>query len=602
MQEVKAHKIIRIFLASSIDDTKEERDKLQNKILAVWNPIFKRFNTELKLFRCEQMTEEWLKRNQETIDEEIRNSDVFIVIFKNTVGNYTFHEFQVARDSYSKTSGRPRIYPYISNELIKNINQIPALQEITRDDNYPETFSVIDTIEISLLERLGKELSLRVQPHYDGTITINDVIGAFDISPQEISKAYLITQKDYIDFAVRLFEGMYKEFPFVQYNGQKFPDGVLFSDDSVRGFDRESLDFSITEHSELLYGPTMPIDENFLHELKQSHPQRFCNTVMPYKFFDFMNDEVVLSENRKINGLKMYVGPDEANVFSTLTLRDELEKLYESQERTLTPQNSPLRTSIHAAVKGDPTSAIFRGAARASAVGIQLMVLFPVKDPMKRRDRNTGRFADGNHLWIPVVKRSEHAREQPGFYQFAPCGGFRIFDEPEAAENDRNIQEQNFDFFRTILHLYVRELFNETTSNGDKFGDSKYDKPEHASLSDAALDSVYAEELCAMLQDGRADMEFLGASVSVAALKYDLVFSLVIHDQEFFLRNRKAFKSDYCAASLNIYPVEYLLQENFLHGENCLAEEIAGPLTLLSGSEQIDDDLRTKLKDHFNIS
>ena len=56
MQEVKAHKIIRIFLASSIDDTKEERDKLQNKILAVWNPIFNKFNIELKLFRCEQMT------------------------------------------------------------------------------------------------------------------------------------------------------------------------------------------------------------------------------------------------------------------------------------------------------------------------------------------------------------------------------------------------------------------------------------------------------------------------------------------------------------------------------------------------------------------
>lgn len=271
MREVNTHKIIRIFLASSIDDTKEERDKLQNKILAVWNPIFNKFNIELKIFRCEQMTEEWLKRNQKTIDDEIRNSDVFIVIFKNTVGNYTFHEFEVARDCYSKTNGKPRIYPYISNELIKNIDKIPALQEITRDDNYPETFSVIDTIEISLLERLGKEMSLRVQPHYDGTITINDVIGAFDISPQEISKAYLITQKDYIDFAVRLFEGMYKEFPFVQYNGQKFPDVVLFSDDSVRGFDRDTLDFSITEHSELLYSPTVPIDANFLHELKQSH-------------------------------------------------------------------------------------------------------------------------------------------------------------------------------------------------------------------------------------------------------------------------------------------------------------------------------------------
>lgn len=60
MREVNTHKIIRIFLASSIDDTKEERDKLQNKILAVWNPIFNKFNIELKIFRCEQMTEEWI--------------------------------------------------------------------------------------------------------------------------------------------------------------------------------------------------------------------------------------------------------------------------------------------------------------------------------------------------------------------------------------------------------------------------------------------------------------------------------------------------------------------------------------------------------------
>ena len=80
------------------------------------------------------------------------------------------------------------------------------------------------------------------------------------------------------------------------------------------------------------------------------------------------------------------------------------------------------------------------------------------------------------------------------------------------------------------------------------------------------------------------------------------LYTVAIHDQEFFLRNRKAFKSDYYAASLNIYPVEYLLQENFLHGENCLAEEIVGPLALLSASEQIDDDLRTKLKEHCHIS
>lgn len=52
MREVNTHKIIRIFLASSIDDTKEERDKLQNKILAVWNPIFNKFNINIFFSSC----------------------------------------------------------------------------------------------------------------------------------------------------------------------------------------------------------------------------------------------------------------------------------------------------------------------------------------------------------------------------------------------------------------------------------------------------------------------------------------------------------------------------------------------------------------------
>lgn len=47
--------------------------------------------------------------------------------------------------------------------------------------------------------------------------------------------------------------------------------------------------------------------------------------------------------------------------------------------------------------------------------------------------------------------------------------------------------------------------------------------------------------------------------------------------------------------------IDDLLQENFLHGENCLAEEIVGPLILLSESKQIDEDLRKKVKEHCSL-
>ena len=587
-------RIIYIFLASSIDDTQLERDKLQNKIVAVWNPIFHRFNITLEVFRCEQMTEEWINRHQGTIDEKICQSDIFIVIFKNKVGNYTFHEFEVACKSNADKK-RPHIYPYVSNKLMTDKDTIPELQELTKNSHYLETFDVIDTIEISLLERLGKELSLCMKTHMDGSITINGKEANFNISPQEINKAYLITQKEYIDFAVRLFEREYPGISFVQYKGQKFPDTILVADDSVRNFDKENFDFSFHECSTLLQKPTTPIEPSTLKKLEEKYHIRKNSAVMPYKFYDYMSDEVLLDDSGKIVGLKTFVGSDEDNVFSTLTLRDEFENFYEalkdniSNPPPITRDNFPLRTSVHEKTGKEGVAPIICGAARSSAIGIQVMTLFPVQDWIKKRDRNVGRFADGAHLWTPLIKRSEKAREQPGFYQFAPCGGFRIFDEPEASAKDRNIQEEHFDYFRAILHHYVRELFNETTGNCENFGDSRFDKPAHAALSDAALESTHAQELCDMLSDGRADLEFLGISASVTALKYDMVFLLLIKDKDFYKRNKKDFKSDYNAASLNVYPIDYILQNEFLNGKNCLAEELAGPLALLKNSKLIEN-------------
>ena len=51
------YRVVELFLASSIDDTEQERDKLQNKVMAVWNPIFHTFGVELHMIRCVNVNE-----------------------------------------------------------------------------------------------------------------------------------------------------------------------------------------------------------------------------------------------------------------------------------------------------------------------------------------------------------------------------------------------------------------------------------------------------------------------------------------------------------------------------------------------------------------
>lgn len=88
-----------------------------------------------------------------------------------------------------------------------------------------------------------------------------------------------------------------------------------------------------------------------------------------------------------------------------------------------------------------------------------------------------------------------------------------------------------------------------------------------------------------MLEDGRAELEFLGCSSSLSALKSDLVFLLTIDHENYFKENQYTFRSDFVSRSMKPYPLEYLYREEFLSSENCLAQELACPLALLKGSQ-----------------
>mgnify|MGYP004658465483 FL=1 len=593
------YRVVELFLASSIHDTEQERDKLQNKIMAVWNPIFQAFGTELHVIRCEEMKEEWPNRNQAAIDEKIRAADVFIVIFKNVIGTYTYHEFQVAKETFSE-KGTPHIYPYVSNWLMEQKESFAQLQELTRNDSYPETFSAYEAIEISLLERLGKELSLNIRTHRNGTMTVNGTAEDFDLSAEQVCKAYQLRQKEYIDFSVRLLRPLYPELSVLQYFGQEFPDSVIEAEDSVRGFDCDTWSFALSDSSMLLRAPSVPVSEPERAFLEEHCGERRKQLNFPYRFYHYMNDSFELTKDGKLHGIRAYVGPARENSVSTMALYNEVEQLYAASKHQkdaplLTEQNSPVRTAIQKKA-GTGSASLTNGYGRASGLGIQLVVLFPMDaQNAKRISPKFHRYAGKGHYWTPLVRRSDSAWEQPGFYQFAPCGNFMIFDEPEAAEKDWNVQKQDFDFFRAIQHHYVRELFSGAcASEGRKFGDSPFDKPDHAAMYDKAAGDSHAEELYKMLSDGRASLEFLGCSSVLTALKSDLVFLLVIDDETYFEHSKKDFKSDFVAASLRPYPLEYLMTPDFLDGENCLAQELVGPLELLKTSRLLQKRTKTE--------
>ena len=588
--EQDGYRRVELFLASSIDDTETERDKLQNKIMAVWNPIFHAFGTELRVIRCEQIQARWPLRNQEIIDEKIRAADVFIVIFKNRIGSYSYHEFQVARDTFQK-SGKPHIYPYVSDWLMEQKDAVAELQELTKNNTYPETFSAYEAIEVSLLEQLGKELSLSIRTHRNGAITVDGTAEDFAIPPEQVGKAYQIRQKAYMDFSVNCLKSLYPELAPVRYFDQEFPDVVLAAADDVRAFDLDSWSFAFSTNCQLLPGPSEAVEKSDWAFLEAHCGQGRAQLNFPYQFYAYMNDAFQLNEEQKITGLQAYVGLAKGNSISTMALRNEMEQLYAEADPgqeppALTARNSPVRFAIQQKT-GAGLAALTRGGGRYSGLGVQLVVLFPMsKEAARQINPRFYRYGGPGHYWTPLVRRSDSAWEQPGFYQFAPCGNFMIFDEPEAAGTDRNVQEGGFDLYQAIQHHYVRELFNGSpAAQGRKFGDSPFDRPDHAAMCDKAAQDSHAEELWAMLSDGRASLEFLGCSSSLTALKSDLVFLLVIDDEEYFKRNKKDFRSDFVAASLRPYPLEYLTAPEFLRGENCLAQEIAGPLELLKTSK-----------------
>lgn len=102
---------IKIFLASSIIELKDERKELTDYIMSSVKPLFEMDGVDVRLFKCEDYHSGNLGgSSQDEIDKWLLESDISIFLFKGKAGDKTIREFNLARKM--QTVRRHEIYVY----------------------------------------------------------------------------------------------------------------------------------------------------------------------------------------------------------------------------------------------------------------------------------------------------------------------------------------------------------------------------------------------------------------------------------------------------------------------------------------------------------
>ncbi|MEE0983066.1 MAG: tetratricopeptide repeat protein, partial [Bacteroidales bacterium] len=103
-------KEIKVFLASS-EELKYDRLAFSDLIRKLDN-IYEKRGIRIKLFQWEDFDAAYNdKRKQDEYNEYIKQSDIFLALFRTKAGQFTVEEFELARDEHrEKGSPKPHVY------------------------------------------------------------------------------------------------------------------------------------------------------------------------------------------------------------------------------------------------------------------------------------------------------------------------------------------------------------------------------------------------------------------------------------------------------------------------------------------------------------
>lgn len=177
---------INIFLASSIDEFKMERDELGYFFAKLNNTLIKQ-GVFARLIMCEDMSGTMVSgRKQDVYDDKIRRCDLFYALLGRRLGSCTMEEFEVAY-RHMDYCGKPKIRVFFK-ELGSNDQQTEDILTLKRqfDGELGQPycdFSSIDQVKLSMVQDIGDIHNIELVAKNTGIFVFGKRLT--DIDPQK---------------------------------------------------------------------------------------------------------------------------------------------------------------------------------------------------------------------------------------------------------------------------------------------------------------------------------------------------------------------------------------------------------------------------------
>lgn len=173
-------KIIKFFIASSIDEFFTERQSLK-AFISQLNDIYIRRGIYFELILCEYLSNAIQKYgSQEMYNSKIRECDYFYILVGKDLGEYTLQEYEVAIDHFKKND-TPYIYPYflqLDNEQNTSATVLAFMKKLDQElKHYYSRFTDINSVKLNML------LELVASPDISGFVSFKDGQATVDNQP-----------------------------------------------------------------------------------------------------------------------------------------------------------------------------------------------------------------------------------------------------------------------------------------------------------------------------------------------------------------------------------------------------------------------------------
>lgn len=173
-------KIIKFFVASSIDEFSMERQSLK-AFISQLNDIYIHRGIYFELILCEYLSNAVQKYgSQEMYNNKIRECDYFYILVGKFLGEYTLQEYEVAIDHFNHNE-TPNIYPYflqLDSGEKASASVLAFMKKLDQElKHYYSHFSDINTVKLNML------LELVANPNINGFILFKDGQATVDNQP-----------------------------------------------------------------------------------------------------------------------------------------------------------------------------------------------------------------------------------------------------------------------------------------------------------------------------------------------------------------------------------------------------------------------------------